>query len=94
MANFMSLLELRATFVTKEIHLQLFGGWIRMQAHSKFLLEESEIALDSIGILQQEIYGLLITEEITLAMIFLQINLTTLLQSVPTLVIHIAMAKE
>ena len=65
-----------------------------MQAHSKFLLEESEIALDSIGILQQEIYGLLITEEITLAMIFLQINLTTLLQSVPTLVIHIAMAKE
>ena len=65
-----------------------------MQAHSKSLLEESEIALDSIGILQQEIYGLLITEEITLAMIFLQINLTMLLQSVLTMVIPIAMAKE
>lgn len=65
-----------------------------MQAHSKSLLEESEIALGSIGTLQQEIYGSLITEEIILEMIFLQINLTTLLQSVLTMVIPIAMAKE
>jgi len=65
-----------------------------MQAHSKSLLEESEIALGSIGTLQQEIYGSLITEEIILEMIFLQINLTTLLQSVLTVVIPIAMAKE
>ena len=65
-----------------------------MQAHSKSLLEESEIVLGSIGTLQQEIYGSLITEEIILEMIFLQSNLTTLLQSVLTMVIPIAMAKE